>query len=308
MTTVYYNNLRSRPLQQLPKARAGAWIHCESPTTQELAEIAELYGLEPSLLLDAIDPDESPRVEVEDGVTYIFTRFCYKSSDRIVTAPFLIVYSPNHLLTVTPQRFARLQRFTEQKVEFYTTQKIKFLLQLLAEIELSYTVQLNQISKHIWNIRSKLNKEQINNRDFIGFIDIEETLNDFLSALVPTNAITRKLLSGRYFKLYEEDEELIEDLSLGLGELIDLTKSRLKTIVNIREAYSTIMANNLNRIFKFLTSITILMTVPTIISSIYGMNVRLPMAESAAAFWLILALIAAVVLALVMLFRQKRWF
>jgi magnesium transporter len=306
--TIYYNNLRSKGLRQLPEARAGAWIQVESPTSQELVELAEAFNLEPGLLLDAIDPDESPRVENEDGITYIYTRFCFQSGSRIMTAPFLIVYCPTFLITVSPQPFERLARFTDEKSGFYTTQKTKLLLQVFEQIELSYSVQLNRISKQIWRVRSKLNKEQISNRDFIAFIDIEETLNDFLSALVPTGAIARKLLSGRYFRLYEEDEELIEDLSLGIGELIELTKSRLKTIVNIREAYSTIMANNLNRVFKLLTSITILMTVPTIVASLYGMNVRLPMEDSAWAFWFVAAFILVVITLLTWLFRKNRWF
>jgi magnesium transporter len=112
-------------------------------------------------------------------------------------------------------------------------------------------------------------------------------LNEYLTSLQSQAVVFRNLLSGKFLPLYEDDEDLIEDLSLGTTELIDLIKSRLKTISNIRDAYSTIMANNLNRIFKHLTSIGIFMVIPTVTASLYGMNLALPVATHPNAFWYI---------------------
>ncbi len=108
-------------------------------------------------------------------------------------------------------------------------------------------------------------------------------------------------------KLHEEDRDLIEDLQLSASELIELTKSRLKTIQNIREAYNTIATNNLNKVFKRLTSIAIFMSIPTIIGGLYGMNVKLPLEDNPNAFWIIIAFTFAVTGLFVAFFRRKKW-
>lgn len=308
MVQIYYRHIRSERLKTLSSAKIGSWVNALAPTESELRELAETYGLDHGLLLDGIDLHESPRIESDDGSTYIFTRFCYSENDRIATSPLLIVYGRQHIITVSPKAFAGLSHLTGGKIPLVTTQKTKLLLRILDEVRFSYERHLNTLSKTIFQIRSQLKKEAISNQDFVTFIDIEETLGDFLSGLVPTASLMRNLLSGRYFKLYEEDEDLIEDLSLGTSELIDLTKSRLATIVNIREAYSTIMANNLNRIFKLLTSITILMTIPTIITSVYSMNVATPFMHSPIAFWIITAFILVLVAVAAWLFKRNKWF
>src|SRR4029077_1457238 len=123
-----------------------------------------------------------------EGSTYIFTRFCYTEQGRIHTSPLLVVYGRQHLITVSPKPFAGLANLYEGRVPLVTTQKTKLLLQILDEVRASYDRNLNTISKTIYQIRSMLKKEQISNQDFIGFIDIEETLGDFLSGLVPTAA------------------------------------------------------------------------------------------------------------------------
>lgn len=308
MVQIFYRHIRSERIKTLTSAKIGSWVNAIAPSETELRELAETYGLDHGLLMDGTDLHESPRVESEDGSTYIYTRFCYSENGRITTAPLLVVHSRQHLITISPKAFAGLSRLTDGRVPLVTTQKTKLMLQILDEVRASYEKNLNAISKTIYQIRSQLRKEQISNQDFVEFIDIEETLGDFLSGLVPTAATLRSLLSGRYFKLYEEDEDLIEDLTLGISELIDLSKSRLSTITNIRESYSTIMANNLNRIFKLLTSITILMTIPTIITSIYSMNVATPFMHNRMAFWIISAFILTAVAVVAWLFRRNKWF
>jgi len=308
MVQIFYRHIRSEKLKSLSAPKVGSWINATAPNNTELLELAETYGLDHGLLQDGIDQHESPRVENEDGATYIYTRFCYAENGRILTAPLLIVYARQHVITVSPAAFAGLERLRSGRTALITTQKTKLVLRILDEVRASYASQLNAISKTIFQIRAGLKKEEISNQDFVTFIDIEETLGDFLSGLVPTGATLRNLVAGRYFRLYEEDEDLIEDLTLGISELIDLTKSRLATIVNIREAYSTIMANNLNRIFKLLTSITILMTIPTIITSIYSMNVVTPFMHTRFAFWIISGFILALVGVAAWLFKRNKWF
>jgi magnesium transporter len=308
MVQIFYRHIRSEKLKTLDSAKVGSWVNAVEPSDQELLELAETYGLDHSLLLDGVDLHESPRIENEDGATYIYTRFCYREGDHIHTSPMLIVYTKQHLITVLPKPFAGFAKLTHGRMPLVTTQKTKLLLQILAEVQNSYTINLNAISRNIFQIRSSLRQEEISNQDFISFIDIEETLNDFLSGLVPTASVLRGLMSGRYVRLYEEDEDLIEDLTLGINELIELTKSRLTTIKNVRDAYSTITANNLNRVIKMLTSLTIIITIPTIISSIYGMNVTLPLMHKVYAFWFVVGVTAVAMIAAGWVFKRNKWF
>ena len=126
-------------------------------------------------------------------------------------------------------------------------------------------------------------------------------------ALEPMNTSLNTLLSAKYFRAYEEDRDDFEDLELTTKEIIGLANSRLKTIQNIREAYSTITANNLNKVFKLMTSITILMSIFTIITGVYSMNIALPLAHEGYVFWVLLGFSALIIGVLATIFRRKKW-
>jgi magnesium transporter len=195
-----------------------------------------------------------------------------------------------------------------QKENVITSKRAQLLLQILNEINNGYKNRINNVAKRMWAIRSKLNKAHIDNRDFITFIDIEEDLNDFLLALQPMNTQLNHLLTGKFMRLYEDDKDLIEDLELGSHELISLATSQLKTIRNIRDAYSTIATNNLNKVFRLMTVITILVGFSTLMTGIYGMNVELPLAHTPHAFWAVLCIIAVLISGIAYFFKRQRWF
>lgn len=307
MIEILHSTSRSPLPTKVVNAKSGSWVHAVEPSQQELEELAQAYNLELDLLKDAIDLYETPRIEQEGKTTYIFARYCFPQGQAIATEPILIIYTEEQLITVQRTVSLVLDRLISGKEPVATTQRTKTFLQILGAINYSYDRNIHKINKHILSIRSKLSKSEIKNEYFIEFIDIEENLNEYLTALQPQAVMLRNLLGGRFLPLYEEDKDLIEDLSLGTNELIELIKSRVKTISNIREAYSTIMANNLNRIFKLLTSIGIFVAVPTIVASLYGMNVTLPNADSAYAFWEVLGVAAVATFALVFVFKKLRW-
>jgi magnesium transporter len=128
-----------------------------------------------------------------------------------------------------------------------------------------------------------------------------------MAALVPSSTILKRLLIGRYLTMHEDDKELIEDLLLSNEQSIEGCKSNIKTIVSIREAYSTIATNNLNQIIRVLTSITVVLTIPTIIGTIYGMNVVLPLGTNPGAVWLLLGFMLITSALLLVFFRYKKW-
>jgi magnesium transporter len=153
-----------------------------------------------------------------------------------------------------------------------------------------------------------MRQAEINTREFVSIIELEEDLNEFLSALQPQALLFRSLLGGKYLRLYEQDRDIIEDIELSTGELITQLQGRLRTLVNMRQAYDAIATTNLNNTFKRLTSIAIFLTVPTIIGGIYGMNVTLPFQHTQHAFLFVLGVIAVITTAMVLFFKRKKWF
>jgi magnesium transporter len=117
----------------------------------------------------------------------------------------------------------------------------------------------------------------------------------------------RSLLNGKYLRLYEEDRDIIEDIELGTGELITQVQGRLRTLVNMRQAYDAIATTNLNATFKRLTSIAIFLTIPTIVGGIYGMNVALPFEKARHAFLFVMGLIVVITSAMIIFFKRKKW-
>jgi len=291
----------------LPRFRAGSWICVQKPDEREIKQLVRQFQLDYDLLRDALDPFEAPRLEIEEGLVYLFTRFPLKTGQgQIETAPLLIVAADKFVLTLSPESLVFLERALQNQSEVYTTQTAKFLLQIFVYINAAYNRQLAEISRQIRRIQVRL--EKITNREIVQFVAFEEILNDFLAALVPTNAILKKLLTGKIIALYAEDKELIEDMFLDNSQLIELSKSNLKTIQNIRDAYNTILSNNLNRVMKFFAALSLVLTVPTLIGAWWGMNVSLPLASYPNAFWLLVGFSCGLAGALAYLFWRRNWF
>lgn len=307
MVTIYYSNTRSQQLAELDSAKVGAWVHVVKPSLEELESLAEQFKLEYDLLSDAMDLYESPRIERDGHNVYLYTRYCFPEGADISTEPMLLIHTNDHLITIMRDPHPLLDNLLSSARQLITTQRTKTFLQILVAINSTYERHFNRIGRRVLGIRGQLRKTSIKNEDFIEFIDLEEDLNEALSALQAQAVVLRSLLSGKFVRLYEDDKDLTEDLSLGTQQLIELAGTRLKTISNTREAYSTIMANTLNKTFKKLTSISIFMTIPTITAGLYGMNLRLPLAHNPYAFWYILAIVMSATAATIWLFKRLKW-
>lgn len=308
MITTYHSTARERKLQAIPAPKVGSWCHVVEPTSEELDEIAEKFNLDRDILVDATDMYEAPRVETEGGATYVFTRYSNEDGQNVSTEPLLIIYTNNNVITIMRTNGTVLDQLLDGRVEVITTQKTKTFLQILVQINRSYRLKLNQVSKYILRIRRELRRSQLDTKDLLGFIELEEDINEFISALQPQGLVINALESGKFMKLYEDDRDLVEDLNLSTSELIEISKSRLRSIVNMRQAYDAIATTNLNRTFKRLTSIAIFLTIPTIVGGLWGMNVAIPLHNNQYAFWIILGIISVLVIGVVTFFRKQRWF
>lgn len=304
MITFYQKTVTTKKLKILEAFKVGSWVYVENPTGEEFIWLENELKLDRGLLEDAIDPYEVPRVEVDGGTTYIFTRIPHEEEGQIRTAPVLLGVADSFVFTICGKKLAFFDRLIDGRVDVYTTQKVRFLLQLLGEGDGAYARFITRINKEVRRLSAGLSGT-ISNSDIIQFVNFETILNDLLDALVPTNAALHKLVSGKFLTLREEDKEFAEDVYLENGQLVELSRTNLRALMNIRNAYSTIMTNNLNRVIKLLTGLTIVLTVPTIIVNIYGMNVPLPFADSPHAFWIIVLMTVSLTSLALWVFHRK---
>ncbi len=309
MIKYYFKSLRSTRMQEPQTYKPGSWVYAQAPTSEELELLVKKFNLVPGHLHDALDEDEVPRFEKEGEDSYIFVRFAYQNHEKeLVTAPLLIIFTKACVITVSLIPLPCLDAFLSGKVDFATTQRAKLMLQILQQIVEQYDKLISRTSKQIKVIRSRLRGHAISNQDFIDFVTIEDEINEFLSSLEPTNATLRRLLLGRSIPLFEEDQEIVEDLLLNNEQSIEACNSNTKSIINIREAYSSISSNNINRAMTILTVATILVALPNMFFGMYGMNIALPFQEEVWAFIMVMGCSIIVTSLVFLTVRRKKLF
>jgi magnesium transporter len=278
--------------------------YVENPTDGEIKKLVKTFKLDESLIKDALDPFEVSRSEKDDGKIYFFARTPLPTNkDLMLTIPVLFIIGKNFLITITPQKLPIFDKFLEN--EDYKQSPISLFIKIFEEIINTYNNSLLSINREIW--QASTNIEKINSKDIAQFVNYERITNDYLSRLIQNGTILNQLNNSRYIKLTEDEGELAEDLMLNNNQLIDVSKNSLQSVKNIRDAYSTLLSNDLNRVIKLLTSLTIILNVPTMIAGLWGMNVNVPFAHSIYAFGLVLMIVLIICLVLIKIFRKKDW-
>jgi len=305
MYTIYTRTVKDKQLKQIQDIRKGCWINIVDPTHEELLDFANTLKLDPDFLEDGLDENELSSIEVEKTAIYVIVRTPYKVGDQIATAPLMIVITPEYFVTLSKVHVEVLDGFIEGKKKTNTTQKTRFLLSIIHETMNRYELYLKRISKDVK--AKKINLQKLENKDILLLVSYEETVNDFIASFVPLNNVLRKVFGGKIIPLYEKDKEVTEDLVDDAKQTFEMADGTLKSIKNIREAYSTILTNNLNKVMKFLAAFTIILTIPTMIASMFGMNIALPFANNSHAFSIILGLSASISIVLWYGFQRMGW-
>jgi len=306
MITHYFKTLKDTELKKIDAVRTGVWTHVVAPTEDELVKVIGEYGLDESIVADVQDFFEVPRMEKSGSATYFFTRYPFDEKDEdIDTAPLLIVMGESFVVTMSMREVPQFKAFIEGQTDVHTTQKARFFIQIMDTLTKSYEYELMRLRKSVQSNREKLRK--IGSREIERLVNYEHELNDMIAAVVPTNIWLQQVTTGNYMQLFSEDVELMEDLMIANNQLIDSARSVMKTIQNIRSATESIMTNKLNATIQTLTILTIILTIPTIVASLYGMNVPLPLAHNPLAFWMILTIIVLAVSVVILIFKKSRW-
>ncbi len=286
----------TRSIDSLEK---NCWINMVNPDSSELEYISTTLGIEKDFLLSALDEEESSRIEVEDNnqiLTIIDVPTAEEEDGAIMysTMPLGIIVTADNIITVCLKENSIISEFEMGRVRgMITNFKARFIFQILYRISVRYLQYLKQIDKISQDVERQLRKS-MKNQELIQLHDLEKSLVYFSTSLKANEATIKKLSRGRIIKLYEEDEDLLEDVLVELSQAIEMCNIYSSILSGTMEAFASIISNNLNIVMKYLASITIIMAVPTMIASFYGMNVgSIPLATSPFAFWIVVGVSAA---------------
>ena len=306
MITRYFRTLKDSELKEVLETRSGVWIHAVSPSEAELQELFAELALDEALIEDALDFYEVPRFERSSGATFFFTRYPFaENQEDTDTAPLLVVLGESFVLTVVQREIPQLKPLIDGTTIVHTTQKTKLFIQIMQEIVDAFERDLVRLRRSVHKDRAKLRR--IGNREIERFVTVEHKLSDMIAAVLPTNTALQQITKARVISLHPNDVDLMEDLVIDNTQLVDSARSVLNTIQNVRSAAEAILTNTLNNRIKTLTVLTILLTIPTIISSLYGMNVQLPGMDQPWAFVAVLGSIVVLVGLALAVFKRNDW-
>jgi len=284
----------------------GTLVYSIDPSKEEAESLSVSLGLSSNLIKDALDPYEVPRLEESNGLIFAISSFPIQEKFKLTGIPFGLIVGDDFVSVISSKKMTFLEDWFENGGDFVTTQKTKLVNLIFKKMMEEYSRQLTVINKEYHRI--SMTPEKISSDEIKRLVWFEESLNLIAGDLEPTDAILRKILSGKMMKLFDEDKELIEDTILYTEQLIAMVKSNLMKITNLRNVYSAIMTDNLNNTMKLLAGVTVILTIPTIIASIYGMNVNLPLQDHPMAFMFVVLFILLATIVLVYLFVKNKWF
>jgi len=305
MITIYEKDEQRDEFIEIHKPKEGCWIHIENATTHDVNQISKCLGLEYSDICDCLDRYEIPRVERVKENVLIFTRHPIDAEGGLYTTTFTIILTKQYFVTICPQKSHLIENFISQRLKLSFSQKSKFLIYILLKVTQEYTLQIKKIRINVLKQEKKMS--HVDSKDITNLTINEEILNQYLSSLVPMRAVLESITSGRYTLLYEKDQDLLEDLLNASIQSEDLCSINLRSIRSLRDSYQIIFTNQLNKTIKLLTALTIILSIPTMISSLYGMNVTLPIAEHPHAFLIIFIFIIFISLISFLIFQRKKW-
>jgi magnesium transporter len=305
MLKIYFKKAKDEDIQELPEVRDGCWIHVDEATTSDLEELARLTGIDYADLLDCLDKYEIPRIERSNHNLLIFTRYPTDQEVGLYTSTLTLILANHYFITVCPHRSLLVKNFLSQKNKFSTLQGTKVLILMLMKINQEFTGQIRRVRYNVLSAEKEM--VHVESDDITALTKNEEVLNQYLSSLVPTRSVLEGIHSGRYTSLYEKEQVLIEDCLNSIRQSEELCSIVLKSIRSLRDAYQIIFANNLHKTIKLLTSLTIILSIPTMIASVYGMNVDLPLAKNTFAFGIVMTFTAILSVFGLYIFRKKGW-
>jgi len=310
MLKIYKTSSVEKKTKKVKKMTTDCWIDLIVPTQDEIDKVANRTGIDKEVITKLLDKEELPRVEQEENATVIVIDIPYLEEEgehKYKTYPLgIIITNNNYIVTVSVKKTTLLNDFKRGKIkDFRTAKKTRFLIQILLKSASNYLKALQEINSDIEK-KEKVLKKSTENKDLIELLEIEKTLVYFMTSLKANDTVLEKLSKGIVLPLYEGDIDLLEDAIIENKQAIEMSSIYRDILSSVTDTYATIISNNLNIAMKFLAGATIVLSIPTMISSFLGMNIPLgKIANENIAFILVLMLSVTVSLLVAYLLKKK---
>ena len=285
MLKMYNTNLATNETEEIQEYKKGNWINMIAPTEEEIKKVCEKLKIKEDFIRYSLDYEEKARIDIEDDDNTILfiidVPIIEKENNEQVysTMPLgMIVVRDDYFITVSLKQNRVISELEKSKAKnnIITYKKSRMILQIFyknAELYLKYLKKINKETE----IAESVLKSSLKNKELLKMLSLEKSLVYFTTSLKSNEVVMEKTLRGRIIKLYEEDEDILEDAIIENKQAMEMSKIYSDILNGTMDAYASIISNNLNVVMKFLTSITIILAIPTMIASYWGMNVQVPM-------------------------------
>lgn len=272
----------------------GVWVNLANPTEEEIISVSNVLNVEVDFLKAALDEEERARIESDNGQTLIIVDIPIVEKEGkmnvYTTIPLAIILIKHVIITICLKEDTLLNDFINNKVKTFLTQfKTRFVLQILYKNATTYLQYLKHIDRTSSRVETELYKAS-KNKELIQMLKLEKSLVYFSTALKSNEVVLEKLMKYEHMKNYTEDTDLLDDVIIENKQAIEMANIYSSILSGTMDAFASVVSNNLNIVMKFLTSVTIVMAIPTMISSFFGMNVNVPLANRPLAFWIIMGI------------------
>lgn len=302
--------------KQIEAPEHGCWISAVSPTTEEIDFLINDIGVMPEFIKSSMDEEESSHIDYEDDTNQTLVIVDYPSAEEednnsdntllYTTLPLGVVIMKGYVITISLYENLSIEDMAKGRVRGMNTElKTRFLLLLLLRISQRFLIYLRQIDR-ISSRTEHLLHQSMRNKELIQMLGLEKSLVYFSTSLKTDEVTLNKISRGRMIKLYEEDEDLLEDVLIEIHQAIEMCNIYSNILSGTMDAFASVISNNLNIVMKVLTVITIVMAIPNIVFSFYGMNVKgLPVATQ----WIFPTIIAVIAMIIATwIFKKKDMF
>ena len=282
----YYKTINGR-IRRIEQVEDGCWIDVVNPDEKEINFLISNFSIEPDFIRASLDEDETSRIECEDGITLIIidTPVSEVSENGIdyFTMPLGILVTDGHVITISLRENSIITEFAEGVVKnVQTNLKTQFVLYIMLRVATRFLQHLKQIDKISIQLEKQLRKS-MKNKELIQLLDLQKSLVYFSTSLKSDETTIEKMMRGRYIKMYEDDQDILEDVLIEIKQAVEMSNIYLNVLSGTMDAFASVISNNLNIVMKILASITIVISIPNIIAGFYGMNVSgLPFSQF---FW-----------------------
>lgn len=312
MIKILKNTEQDKKLKELNKIEKGCWIDLEKPTEKEISYVVEATGVDEMLLKCALDEEETSHIDTEEDQILVSINMPITEKNKrgkvYTTMPLgILVVRDDYVITISSEKFSLLEMLTKKKTivgEIATYKKSRLAFQLIYITSVEFLKYLTYISKDMETFEDNLTKT-MSNKELLKLINYQKSMIFFNTALKTNQSVMERLRRGKLIKLYEEDEDILEDAVIENRQAIEMAATYSEILNGMTDIFGTVVSNNLNNVMKLLTSITLIISIPTLIASIMGMNVEFPFNTGVYGFYAVVG-VTAIITVIVAIWLKKK--